>query len=347
MRKAAGSPSQLRAFKAETSFSNAEAQDFAFDVVTQGLKPLHKALKHNGRRSLPLRRRVLAACEFVAAANGGPQPGSDWCAMLENWLSKNHYVPAPTTVELAANHVREELAGAARNSHAGVSTELLKDLLFRLQQPQRRIAWRAVKGNRQAFRALARWLDTSQGEVTNGPHFDRSGNARVVLTYLTVNASCKLINYPKVPCLELWLSNQNDRRELAASVRILLRGWQLTLEHLEVDHVVDLTIRHSPLPFRTLSECHTQLADLPALKTFSTRNMYFDDRTLQSVCCNRGLRILNVSNAQLSQKAIPILEKCKWVEEVYISRCPHLGHAHEAELRQRMPLASTVAIHDR
>jgi hypothetical protein len=172
-------------------------------------------------------------------------------------------------------------------------------------------------------------------------------NARVLLTYLTVNASCRLINYPKVPRLDLWLSNQNDRAELAASVRILLRGWKATLEHLEFDHVVDLTIRHSPPPFRTLTECQTQLADLPALKMFETQNMYFDDRALASVCRNRELRVISVSNAQLSRKAIPILEKCEWLEEVYISRCSHLPHAEEAELGRRMPHASTVVIHDR
>jgi hypothetical protein len=345
--KAARSSPQTREFTADTVFTNIEAQDLAFDIQTQGLESLHKALEQKGRLSLPRFHKILAACEFVAAANGHPQAEASWCAMLENWLYRNDYVPAPATVALAVNRSKQALSGAARKLGLRVPVQLLKDLLFRLEKPQRTVRWQAAKGNRPAFRALARWLDASQGEVTNGPLFDRGGNARVVLTYLTVNASCKLINYPKVPRLELWLSNQNDRRELAASVKILLRGWQSTLERLEFDHVVDLTIRHSPPPFRTLTECHTQLADLPALKTFSTQNMQFDDRTLESVCRNRGLRVISVNNAQLSKKAIPILENCNWLEEVYISRCPHLPHADEAELRQRMPHASTVVIHDR
>jgi hypothetical protein len=283
----------------------------------------------------------------VAAANGHPQAKSGWCAMLENWLFTNHYVPAPPTIALATNHVRQALLRVAGDSVPAVPGKLLHDLLARLERPQRSFPWRAVTGNRPAFRALARWLDTSQGEATDGPLFDRSGNARVVLTYLTVNASCKLINYPKVPRLDLWLSNQNDRRELAASVRILLRGWRSTLEHLEFDHVADLTIRHSPPPFRTLTECQTQLADLPALKTFSTHNMYFDDQALEHVCRNGGLRVISVSNAQVSKKAIAILGNSEWLREVYISRCPQLRHADEAELQERMPHASTVVVHDR
>lgn len=345
--KAARSSPQTREFTATTLFTNVEAQDLAFDILTQGLEPLHKTLAQKGRRSFPLLHRILAACEFVAAANGHPGAESGWCAMLEHWLFENNYVPAPATVALAANHVRQALAGAAKNSESTVPVKLLKDLLLRLEKPQRAVRWRAVKGNRPAFRALARWLETSQGEVTNGPLFDRSGNARVLLTYLTVNASCKLINYPTVNRLDLWLSNQNDRPELAAALKILLRGWRSTLEHLEFDHVVDLTIRHTPPPFRTLSQCQAQLADLPALKMFSTQNMYFDDRALEAVCRNRELRLISVSDAQLTKKAIPILAKCKWLEEVYISYCPHLRHADEAALRRRMPHASTVVIHDR
>jgi hypothetical protein len=175
--KAGRSSPQTRDFTAESFFTNAEAQDLAFDILTQGLEPLHKTLEQKGRRSFALLHRILAACEFVAAANGHPEAESGWCAMLENWLFENHYVPAPATVALAANHLRQALSGPAKDLEFTVPVELLKDLLFRLEKPRRAVPWRAVKGNRPAFRALARWLETSQGEVTNGPLFDRSGNA--------------------------------------------------------------------------------------------------------------------------------------------------------------------------
>jgi hypothetical protein len=345
-RKGGLSSLEERELTSEDFFTNADAQAFAFDVVTRGVDTLHREIELEPRRRNQNIRRTLAACEVVAAANGHPPAASGWCTMLEMWLFESKYTPAPATVGLAARRARQIASFAAGNSALAIPRENLKGLLHRLQKSYRKIDRKAVRGDRPAFRALARWLNTSQGEVDDGPQFDRSGNARVILTYLTINASCKLINYPMVRRLELWLNNQNDRKELAASVKILLRGWRTTLEALEFDHVVDLTIRRTPAPFRTLVECKEQLADLPALQRFSSANMYFDDTVLEHVCRNGMLQEITISNAQLSRRALNILGNCKRLEGAYISRCSQLNRDDEAKLQQHLPRA-TVSISDR
>lgn len=333
-------------FEADDFFTNVEAQDFAFEIKTRGADALHEVLRQKPHQNVNSVQRILAACELVAAANGHPPLSAGWCAMLESWLLKSKFVPTPAILELACKQLALIIVRATTDSKLAIPKDKLPGLLARLQKPNRKIKWKPVSGDRPAFRALAKWLDTSQGEISDGPEFDRNGNARVVAVYVTVNAASKLINYPKVRELELWLNNRNDRKELSAAVKILLRGWQTTLETLAFDHVVDLTIRKTPPPYRTLVECQTELADMPALRTFSTTNMVFDDRALEHVCQNSSLEEISITNAQISKKALEILAECKTLHAAYIRRCPKVTPADKAKLEKRLPHASVITIFD-
>src|SRR5262245_7724960 len=95
------------AFTVDTVFTNVPAQDFAFDLLSRGSEALHEALAETPRNDAGQCQRVLAACELVASANGHPSAPSGWCRMMESWLVKRQFAPAPATVELAAQHVTQ------------------------------------------------------------------------------------------------------------------------------------------------------------------------------------------------------------------------------------------------
>ena len=60
------------AFSSKNAFANEEAQDFAFELRPSGSEPIREVLDKKGRSSDAHAKRVIAAGETVAAANGYP-----------------------------------------------------------------------------------------------------------------------------------------------------------------------------------------------------------------------------------------------------------------------------------
>lgn len=249
-------------------------------------------------------------------------------------------------MNLAIQRLDRIMARQTVASDLNVSVRLLESLRARLAMLPRRVERKPPMDDRPSFRELARWLNVSQGEVDDGPAFDRRGNARVVLVQVTVNAASKLINYRKVPTLELWLNNDNDPRELAAAVKILLRGWRATLTTVEFDHVADLSVSDDERrpPYRALTRCRDELADLPVLECFTTRNMYFDDDTLLAVCSNGRLKDMTITSAQISPAGFRRMATCKTLERVSVRRCPRIGQADKEYLDAHLPKVEYVVI---
>jgi hypothetical protein len=289
---------------------------------------------------------VLAACELLAAANGHADAAAGRCVVLDEWLFQSGYVPDAATLHLATQRLDRILAKPSVALDLKVSVDLLGSLRARLALPPRSVQKKPPKGDRASFRELARWLNVSQGEVDDGPQFDRRGNARVVLVYVTVNAASKLINYRTVSTLELWLNNNNDPKELAAAVKILLRGWRGTLKAVEFDHVPDLTISRAERqpPYRALTRCRDELADLPVLEDFTTRNMYFDDDTLLAVCRNPRLQGITITNARISPTGFRRMAACQTLERVSVEHCPRIGQTEEEYLAARLPKVEFVSV---
>ena len=223
---------------------------------------------------------------------------------------------------------------------------MLESLAKRLAMPPQKVKRKPPKDDRPSFRALAKWINASQGEIDGGPRFDRRGNARVVLVYVTVNAASKLINYGKVNEFELWLNNNNDPKEIAAALKILLRGWRNTLTVLKFDHVPDLTISDDERqpPFRALTKCRTELADLPVLEQFETQNMYFNDDVLQDICRNPRLKRITIVNAKITPKGFRAMAACKTLEQVYASRCPTIRQSDRDFLAAQLPKVRYVTV---
>ena len=133
--------------------------------------------------------------------------------------------------------------------------------------------------------------------------------------------------------------HNNDPKELAPALKILLRGWRKTLVTLVLNHVPDATIsdKERQPPYRVLAKCRSELADLPALESFTTQNMYFDDEILQNVCCNPQLRHVTVTNAKISPQGFRRMVPCRTLESVCVSRCPEIGQADKEFLLARLP----------
>lgn len=341
MKKKLYTTSRSHAFASVDLFTNAEAQDFAFRVSRRGVAEITDTLAPRKMQSRSGIQRVLAACQLLAAANGHADAATGPCAWIEDWLFKSGYLPPAATMHLAIQRLDRILAkpNVAADLHLG-------SLRARLAMPPGRLTRKPPQDDRPSFRELARWLDVSQGEVSNGPQFDRRGNARVVLVHVTVNAASKLINYRKVPTLELWLNNNNDPKELAAAVKILLRGWRSTLNSIEFDHVLDLTISDAERrpPYRALTQCHDELADLPKLENFTTQSMYFNDETLRAVCRNHRLQDINIINARISPSGFRQMALCKTLERVSVSRCPRIGPADREYLAAHLPKVEYVTV---
>jgi hypothetical protein len=346
MKAKAQTTSPSSAFVSANLFTNAEAQDLAFRVSRRGAAELRDVLASRQGQSKGRRQRACAACEILAAANGHADVAAGACALLEDWLFMSAYVPDAALVNLALRRLDEIIGKQNSAADLEVPVDRLRSLRARLAQPPRSVSRKPPRDDRPSFRELARWLNASQGEVDDGPRFDRRGNARVVLVHVTVNAASKLINYRKVPTLELWLNNNNDPKELAAAVKILLRGWRATLTTIEFDHVLDLTTsdKERQPPYRALTQCRTELADLPMLERFTTQNMYFDDDTLLAVCSNRRLQDINIVNAKISANGFRQMATCKTLERVSLSRCPRIGEADQEYLAAHLPNAEFVAI---
>ena len=97
------------AFTADDAFANVDAQDFAFALPTRGPELILDVVDQRRASSVAQSRRVLAACETVAAANGHPPGEQVWCAVIEEWLLESDYMPDQATVD--------RCAGANRGDH--------------------------------------------------------------------------------------------------------------------------------------------------------------------------------------------------------------------------------------
>jgi hypothetical protein len=335
------------AFVSTDFFTNAESQDFAFRLSERGVDELARTFARTMRSRGDI-QRVLAACELLAAANGYADEAAGRCALVDEWLFKSGYVPDPATLDLARQRLDRIMVRENVAADLNMSGRLFLSLRARLAKRPKRVKRKLAKDDRPGFRALSRWLNESQGEVDDGPEFDRRGDARVVQVYVTVNAACKLINYRKVSVLELWLNNNNDANELSAAVKILLRGWRGTLKAVEFDHVPDGTIPRDAWhpPYRALTHCRDELAALPVLESFTTRNMYFEDQTLRAVCQNPRLKRITVSNAKVSRKGFRRIAVCKTLEGVSVTRCPGINQTDREYLATRLPRVQYVTIGD-
>lgn len=347
MKKKPHTTSRSSAFVSANFYTNAEAQAFAFQVSRRGVDEIADTFAPRRIQSRGGIQRVLAGCELLAAAIGHADATTGPCVLIEDWLCKSGYVPDAATMDLAIQGLDRIMAQRNVASDLNVSMDRVRSLRARLAMRPRRRGRKPPKDDRPSFRELARWLNASQGEVDDGPRFDRQGNARVVLVYVTVNTASKLINYRKVSTLGLWLNNNNDPKELAAAVKILLRGWRATLNTLEFDHVLDLTISDDERQpsYRALTHCRDELADLPMLESFTTQGMRFDDDTLLAVCRNRRLQDINIDNAQISPNGFRQMATCKTLKRVTVSRCPQIGKAEEEYLAARLPKVEWVAVH--
>ena len=203
------------AFTSPNAFTNVVAQDFAFELRSRGSEAIGKVLKQKGR-SDAYAKRVIAAGETVAAANGHPPTETGWCTSIEEWLFESEYMPEQATVEQYADRIERLIGKAATFARLGIPAEQLADLLTRLRRSARKIKRRPPKPERKAFRELIKWLNTSTGEADPGTRFDRQGSATVYLYHVTAQAACRLVNYRKVRGLELPLNESNEPRELAA-----------------------------------------------------------------------------------------------------------------------------------
>lgn len=333
-------------FLPENLYMNAEAQDFAFCIGQEGESFLKETLEARPPRSKRGIQRVLAACDVVATANGHTDAMAGRCRLIEEWLFESGYVPDAAATNLAKTRLERIMARNDATRQFDLPADRLERLRARLAKPARKFKRMPWKDDRPGFRALAKWLNTSQGEVDNGPQFDRFGNARVVLVCVSVNAACMLINYRKVNELALWLNNDNDPEELAQALKILLRGWRNTLTSAEFDHVPDATITDAErqLPYRALAKCRGELADLPRLESFTTQNMYFNDNLLQDVCQNSHLKHLTIVNAKISPRGFRRIASCKTLESVYASRCPRLTESDQKYLAARLPMVQYVTV---
>jgi len=331
------------AFPNPDAFTNVEAQDFAFELRSHGVEAIDNVLNQKGRSDTHA-KRVIAAGETVVAANGHPPAQTGWCTSIEEWLFESEYTPGRATVEQCANRIEKIIGKATTVARLGISVEQLTDLLTRLRRPARKIKRRPPKPDREAFRELIKWLNTSTGDVDPGTTFDRQGNGSVCLAHVTAQAACKLVNYRKVRSLELSLNESNEPRELAAALPILLRGWSDTLEYLLIDDVPRATIARNRPRYKALAGCAAELANLPALDTFITIRLCFDDDLLSSVCRNLRLSVIEVKSAEITKRAIESFQRCRSLESISISSCPEFPFAYRDELVSRCPHAKIIEV---
>jgi hypothetical protein len=331
------------AFTSPNAFTNAEAQDFAFELRPRGLEAIDEVLNQKGRSDAHA-KRVIAAGETVAAANGYPPTETGWCTSIEKWLFESEYTPDQATVEQCANRIERLIDKAATIARLGIPVEQLADLLTRLRRPTRKIKRRLPKPDRKAFRELVKWLNTSTGEADPGTRFDRQGSATVYLYHVTAQAACRLVNYRKVRGLELPLNESNEPRELAAALRILLREWSSTLEYLLIHDIPDATAARNRPKCKTLISCAAEFANLPALEKFVAQRVFFDDDLLSSVCQNTRLADIQISYGEVTRQAIAILEQCHSLNRIYINRCPKFPYMYRDELAARCSHAKHVAV---
>jgi hypothetical protein len=325
------------------AFANVEAQDFAFELRPRGLEAIDEVLTQKGRSDAHA-KRVIAAGETIAAANGHPPAETGWCTSIEEWLLESEYMPEQATVEQCADRIEKIIGKAATVARLGIPVEQLTDLLTRLRRPTRKIKRRPPKPDRKAFRELVKWLNVSTGDADPGTTFDRQGNASVYLYHVTSQAACKLVNYRKVRSLELPLNESNEPRELAAALRILLRGWSSTLEYLLIDDVPHAAVARNRPRYRALAGCAAELANLPALETFITIRLCFDDDLLSRVCQNPRLSVIEVKGAEITKRAIESFQRCRSLESISVSSCPRFPSAYRDELVSRCPHAEIIEV---
>ena len=334
---------ETAAFPNPDAFTNVEAQDFAFELLSRGSEWIHEVLEKKGRSDAHA-KRIIAAGETVAAANGHPPAETGWCTSIEEWLFESAFTPDQATVEQCGGRIEKIIGKAATVARLGIPVEQLEDLLTRLHRPARKIKRRPPKPGRKAFRELVKRLNTSTGEADHGTTFDRQGNASVYLYHVTAQAACKMVNYPKVRSLELPLNESNEPRELAAALPLLLRGWSSTLEYLLIDDVPHATIARNRPRYKALSGCAAELANLPALETFITIRLCFDDDLLSCVCQNPRLSVIEVKGAEITKRALESFQQCRSLESISISTCPKFPHAYRDQLVSRCPHAEVIEV---
>ena len=331
-------------FESQDAFSNTEAQNFAFELRHRGSETIDEVFAKTGRSSDARTKRVIAAGETLAAANGHPSMEAGWCTSIEQWLLESAYMPAQGTVEQCADRIEKIIGRTAIIAKLGIPVEQLRDLLTRLRRPARKIKRRPPKPDRKAFRELVKWLNESTGEADSGTTFDRQGNAAVYLYHVTAHAACKLVNYRQVRSLEMPLNESNDPQELAAALPILLRGWSSTLDYLLIDDVPDASVARNRPRYKALTGCTAELANLPALETFITNRLYFDDDLLNSVCQNPRLAVIEMKGAEITKRAIESLQRCRSLTSISISSCPKFPYEFRDELVSRCPHAKIIEV---
>ena len=70
-----------------------------------GVDVLKETLEARQTQALGRIRRVLAACEVVAVANGHIDPDAGRSRLVEEWLFDSGYMPDTATTDLAINQI--------------------------------------------------------------------------------------------------------------------------------------------------------------------------------------------------------------------------------------------------
>lgn len=319
-------------------FENDAAGDFVAEFGEKGWKVVERTVNRNLTRDDTSNQEVVAACEFISAANGHPRKGESLDELTE-WLAENETFRVPSSLTTKAIQRLEALTSKSALldvwNDAGLQKQWKKTVENLVGRLRKRPIKRPVRDHKKQKPGLNNGPTMADAQKSlkkyDGATLKQKGIRVVVVNIPRPKDARALLALTNVTILCLSPNESLAVSEQIESVRVLLQGWRsFTSFELEqfngLDACVDELATHAErIEELQLTRCRINsrvgevLCSFSKLKHLYLKECGIDDRFVKDLCqkCTH-LGYVAIIDRKLTQKSLAPLGTLKNLTELAI-----------------------------